>query len=90
MTVIFLRFIKLPFDVERLSYPHYGKWIVTDMSVTSSSGIDWIGIVKDRKSTFGGYFYFGNNFVVWHSKKQNAISLLTIEAEYTSACACCT
>ena len=27
------------------------------------SDVDWVGNADDRKSTSGGYFYVGNNFV---------------------------
>nr|XP_023911341.1 uncharacterized protein LOC112022955 [Quercus suber] len=33
------------------------------------SDADWTGCIDDRKSTSGGYFYFGNNLVSWISKK---------------------
>ena len=33
------------------------------------SDADWVGNVDDCKSTFGGCFYLGNNFVSWMSKK---------------------
>ena len=44
----------------------------------------------DRKSTLGGCFYIGNNFVSWMSKKQNSISLFIAEAEYIVAGSYCT
>ena len=37
-----------------------------------------------------GYFYVGNNLVSWMSKKQNSISLSTVEVEYIAASSCCT
>ena len=37
-----------------------------------------------------GYFYVGNNLVSWMSKKQNSISLSTVEVEYIAAGSCCT
>ena len=51
---------------------------------------DWAGNADDRKSTSGGCFYVGNNFVSWMSKKQNFISLSTTEAEYIAASNCYT
>ena len=52
--------------------------------------VNWAGNVDDRKSTSGGCFYVDNNFVSWMSKKQNSISLSTVEAEYIVAGSCCT
>ena len=37
-----------------------------------------------------GCFYIGNNLVSWMSKKQNSISLSTVEVEYIAAGSCCT
>ena len=50
------------------------------MDIAGYTVADWVGYVDDRKSTFGGYFYVGNNLVAWHSKKQNVISLSIAEA----------
>ena len=54
------------------------------------SDADWGGYVDDRKSTSGGAFYLGDNLVSWHSKKQESISLSTVEAEYVAATSSCT
>ena len=54
------------------------------------SDADWARNADDRKSTSGGCFYVGNNLVSWMSKKQNFISLSTIETEYIAAGSCCT
>ena len=43
----------------------------------------------DRKNTTGGCFYVGANLVTWMSKKQNFVSLSTIEAKYIVAGSCC-
>ena len=51
--------------------------------------VNWAGNVDDRKSTSGGCFYVDNNLVSWMSKKQNSISLSTVEAEYIVAGSCC-
>ncbi|GMP75039.1 hypothetical protein CsSME_00032259 [Camellia sinensis var. sinensis] len=69
----------------------YGVWFSTDTTaeITGFSDTDWAGCADDRKSTSGGCFYLGNNLVSWHSKKQNAISLSTVEAEYIAAGSCC-
>lgn len=41
---------------------------------------DWAEDMDDRKSTSEGCFYMGNNLISWLSKKQNSISLYTVEA----------
>ncbi|XP_057432556.1 uncharacterized mitochondrial protein AtMg00810-like [Lotus japonicus] len=46
---------------------------------------DWAGNADDKKSTSGGYFFLGNNLISWFSKKQNCVSLSTVEAEYIAA-----
>ena len=46
--------------------------------------------MDDRKSTSGGCFYLGNNLISWMNKKQNFMSLSTVEAEYIAARSCCT
>ena len=43
----------------------------------------------DRKNTSGTYHFLGNCLVSWFSKKQNAISLSTTEAEYVAVGLCC-
>ena len=53
------------------------------------SDADWAGCVDNRKSTSGGCFYLENNLMSWISKKQNLVSLSTIEAEYIVASSCC-
>ena len=62
----------------------FGVWYSKDTSdaLAGYSNADWAENADDRKSTSGGCFYVGNNLVSWMSKKQNSISLSTIEAEY--------
>lgn len=43
------------------------------------------GNVDDRKSTFGGCFFLGNNLISKFSKKHNCVSMSTSEAEYIEA-----
>ena len=50
---------------------------------------DWVGNADDRKSTTGGCFYVGANLVAQMSKKQNSVSLSTVEAEYIVVGSCC-
>ena len=72
--------------------PDYGLWYSKDSNacLVGYSNVDWARSVDDRKSTSGGYFYLGNNLVSWMSKKQNFVSLSTIEAEYIVVGSCCT
>ncbi|XP_050897685.1 secreted RxLR effector protein 161-like [Lathyrus oleraceus] len=49
----------------------------------------WAGSVNDRKNTYGGCFFLGNNLISWFSKKQNNVSLSTTEAEYIAAGSSC-
>ena len=62
----------------------------TNLELARYSNADWARNVDDRKSTSRGWFYIGTNMVAWMSKKQNSISLSTIEAEYIVAGSCCT
>ncbi|CAM8986821.1 unnamed protein product [Rhodiola kirilowii] len=70
----------------------YGNWCTKDSNsyLIGYYDADWVGNVDDRKSTSGGYFFFGNTLVSWFSKKQNIISLCTAEAEYIAAGSYCT
>ena len=70
----------------------FGVWFSenTNDVLVKYSDADWARNVDDRKSTLGGYFYVDNNLVSWMSKKQNSISLSTVEAEYIVAGSCCT
>ncbi|XP_043700110.1 secreted RxLR effector protein 161-like [Telopea speciosissima] len=70
----------------------YGLWYpkTKDLTLLAFSDADWAGDVDDRKNTSGGAFYLGGNLVAWHSKKQDSVSLSTIEAEYIAATSCCT
>lgn len=46
------------------------------------SDADWAGDASNRKSTTGGVFYFNGGVINWISRKQQSVSLSTIEAEY--------
>ena len=70
----------------------FGVWYSKDTSdvLAGYSDVDWAKNANDRKSTSRDCFYVGNNLVSWMSKKQNSISLSTIEAEYIAASSYCT
>ena len=57
---------------------NYGIWYSKDSNVnlTGFSDTNSAGNADDRKSTSGGCFYFGNNLVSWHNKKQSSFYLL--------------
>ena len=69
----------------------YGIWYSRDSNdcLAEYSDANWSGCVDDRKSTSGGCFYLLNNLVSWMSKKQNSMSLSTVEAEYIAGGSCC-
>ena len=69
-----------------------GVWYNKDTNdvLAGYSSTNWARNVDDRKSTLGGCFFVGNNLVSWFSKKQNSISLSTVEAKYIAAGSCCT
>lgn len=43
---------------------------------------DWAGDPDDRKSTASYVFTLGSGCITWACKKQSAISLSSVEAEY--------
>ena len=54
----------------------------SDMRLVGYSDSDWARSVEDRKSTSGCCFGLGSTMVSWFSRKQLAVALSTIEAEY--------
>ena len=56
------------------------------MGILTLIGLEMLMIERVHQ---GGCFYVGNNLVSWMSKKQNSISLSTVEAEYIAADSCC-
>ena len=61
----------------------------SNLSLAGFFDSDWVGNVDDRKSTTGGCFYVGANFVAWMSKKKNSISLSNAEVQYIATRSCC-
>jgi len=56
----------------------------TGMELTGYSDADWAGDRLDRKSMSGFLFFVGMHLVSWGSKKQDCVSLSTMEAEYVA------
>ena len=61
----------------------------TDYILVGYCDVDWIGRAYNKKGTFGGFFFLGNNIFSCFSKKQNCGSLSTTEVEYIPACSIC-
>src|SRR3989337_2027053 len=49
----------------------------------------WAGDKVGRKFTSGACQFLGCSLVSWSSKKQNCVSLSTVETEYVAAASCC-
>lgn len=62
---------------------HYTAGV--DIDLVRYTDLDWAGDSQDRKSTSGYCFSFGSGPVSWSSKKESAIALSSIEAEYRGA-----
>lgn len=52
------------------------------LDLVGYSDSDWAGDSSDRKSTSGYVFMIGFGPICWSSKKQSAIALSYVEAEY--------
>eukprot|EP00253_Pinus_taeda_P028116 PITA_28116 len=52
----------------------------------SFSDSDWAGNVDDRRSITSYAFSIGSGVITWSSKKQNTISLSSVEVEYQTMC----
>ncbi|KAI3443670.1 hypothetical protein Pfo_000335 [Paulownia fortunei] len=65
----------------------YGIWYSkdTNSNLAGYCDADWVGDMDDRKTTSGGCFFLGNNLISWFSKKQNCVSLSTVESEYIAS-----
>jgi hypothetical protein len=71
--------------------PKFGLWYPkgSTFDLIGYSDADWAGCKIDRKSTSRTCQFLGRSLVSWASKKQNSISLSTVEAEYIAAGHCC-
>jgi hypothetical protein len=69
----------------------YGKLYSHDSNsmLIGYFNVDWSGSDDDIKSTSGGCFFLGNNLISWFNKKQNCVSLSTVEAKYIAASSNC-
>uniref|UniRef100_A0A8I7BEB6 Integrase catalytic domain-containing protein n=1 Tax=Hordeum vulgare subsp. vulgare TaxID=112509 RepID=A0A8I7BEB6_HORVV len=68
-----------------LYYPKDAKF-----DLIGYSDADWAGDKVGRKSTSGACQFLGRSLVSWSSKKQNCVSLFTVEVEYIAAASCAT
>jgi hypothetical protein len=61
----------------------------SEFDIVGFSDADYAGDKVDRKSTSGTDHFLGRSLVCWSSKKQNCVSVSTVEAEYITAGSCC-
>jgi hypothetical protein len=61
----------------------------TDYILVGHCDVDWASSAYDKNGTSCGFFFLGNNLFSCFSKKQNCVSLSTIEVEYIVACSIC-
>jgi len=68
-----------------------GLWYPKNFTCTliGYSDSDFAGSITDRKSTSETCQFIGSALVSWHSKKQNSVTLSTVEAKYISAGSSC-
>ncbi|KAI3681646.1 hypothetical protein L6452_36448 [Arctium lappa] len=71
--------------------PYLGLWYPksSDYKLIAYSDTDFGGNQLDRKSTSGHLQFLGDRLISWASKKQNCVSISTVEAEYVVAASCC-
>ncbi|KAM0827102.1 hypothetical protein ACQ4PT_068424 [Festuca glaucescens] len=71
--------------------PNFGLWYPKDtyFSLCGFTDSDWVGNKMDRKSTSGACHFLDRSLVCWSSKKQNCVSISTVEAKYVAAASCC-
>ncbi|GJY72034.1 putative ribonuclease H-like domain-containing protein [Tanacetum coccineum] len=70
--------------------PKLGLWYSRDspFDLEAFSDSDYAGASLDRKSTTGGYQFFGKRLISWQCKKQTIVANSTTEAEYVAATNC--
>nr|GEU41035.1 integrase, catalytic region, zinc finger, CCHC-type, peptidase aspartic, catalytic [Tanacetum cinerariifolium] len=63
-----------------------GLWYSKDsgFNLTAYSDTNHAGCHSDKKSTSGGVQFLGDKLVCWSSKKQNCVSISTVESEYVA------
>jgi len=61
----------------------------TNSMLVGYCNADLAGSADDRKNTSDGYLFLDNNLISWFNKKQNCLSLSTVEAEYIVAESSC-
>nr|GEZ55006.1 copia protein [Tanacetum cinerariifolium] len=68
-----------------------GLWYPKDFGfdLTAYSDLDHAGCHLDRKSTSSSVQFLGDKLVCWSSKKQNCVSISTVESEYVAVSSCC-
>nr|GFB64459.1 retrovirus-related Pol polyprotein from transposon TNT 1-94 [Tanacetum cinerariifolium] len=68
-----------------------GLWYPKDFGfdLTAYSDADHAGCHLDRKSTSGSVQFLGDKLVYWSFKKQNYVSISTVESEYVAVSGCC-
>ena len=59
-----------------------------EFDLVGFSDADYAGDKVDRKSTSGTCHFLSWSLVYWSSKKQNCVSLSTVESEYIAAGSC--
>jgi hypothetical protein len=57
-----------------------------DFTLSGYTDSDWARSVSDRKRTSGCCFHLGSTMILWQSRKQSIISLITTEEEYIAGC----
>eukprot|EP00253_Pinus_taeda_P017652 PITA_17652 len=58
-----------------------------DVRLAGFANSDWVGNVDDHRSITGYGFSLRSGAITWSSKKQNTVSLSSIEGEYQAMCA---
>ncbi|GJS83615.1 putative ribonuclease H-like domain-containing protein [Tanacetum coccineum] len=71
--------------------PKLGLWYPRDspFDLEAFSDSDYVGASIDKKSTIGGFQFFGKRLISWQCKKQTIVTNSTTEVEYVAAANCC-